>query len=160
MNHPAHGQSCPVDARYGGRADNMPRPWMLPLAVILLLPSCIAPHASAGRDADASISAVRAEIDRLDAALLSIRTDLRAGRDVNQNDKWTLRLLGLAVLLLGLSYPVGKLIWIRLSGLRGDSRTSGRDSELMTPFSAGSPRRDVSSIDAFGQHRPATTRKT
>jgi len=70
----------------------------------------------AADQADASTSAFRAEIGELSAALGSVRSELRAGRDVNQNDKWTLRLLGLGVLMLGLSYPVGKIIWLA-SGL-------------------------------------------
>lgn len=79
---------------------------------------CIAPHAGAGRDADASVAGLRAEIEQVRTAFVELQTDVRAGRDVVSNDKWTLRLLGLGVLLLGLSYPVGKLVWV-MSGRLG-----------------------------------------
>jgi len=82
------------------------------------LHGCVAPHAQAGANADASISAVRASVDHVRAALVELRSDIRAGRDVNTNDKWTLRLLGLGVLLLGLSYPLGKIVWLTSAALR------------------------------------------
>jgi hypothetical protein len=80
------------------------------------------------RDADASIAGVRSTIQELNAALLQVQSELRAGGDVNQNDKWTLRLLGLGVLMLGLCYPVGKIIWIATTAVARrraacDSRT-------------------------------------
>lgn len=132
--------------------------WMSCLTSVMLT-SCAAPGARAGRDADSSVAGIRTEIDRLDAALLSIRSEMHAGRDVNQNDKWTLRLLGFAVMLLGLSYPVGKIIWICLTGLRSSSRAASATdaSELMTPFSVPKPRAHPPDIDVFGQHRPAAS---
>ena len=74
--------------------------------------SCLAHETTAGADADSSIAAVRTQIRDLSTALVQVKTDLRAGGDVNQNDKWTLRLLGAGVLLLGLSYPIGKVVWL------------------------------------------------
>lgn len=84
-------------------------------AALCLHGGCVQPVARAGRDADASIAAVRTEIRDVRAALVEMRTDFSAGRDVNQNDKWTLRLLGLGVLTLGLSYPVGKVVWLAMA---------------------------------------------
>ena len=76
---------------------------------------CLGPTSWAGRDSDASVSVLRGEIRELIAAVAVIRTDMHAGRDVNENDKWTMRLLGLGVLMLGLSYPIGKIVWIATS---------------------------------------------
>jgi hypothetical protein len=90
--------------------------------------------ARAGGDADASIAGIRAEIRELSAAMVQVRSEARAGRDIQQNDPWTLRLLGLAVMMLGLSYPVGKLIWLRLARQRGRA-----DVEMLAPFRAEGP---------------------
>jgi hypothetical protein len=98
----------------------------------LLHCSCIHP---AGRDVDASLSGVRADVRELSAALWQVRSELRAGGDVNQNDKWTLRLLGLGVLMLGLSYPVGKVVWLASTSL---GRRAGI-SRPEAPPQAGSP---------------------
>jgi hypothetical protein len=92
------------------------------LAAVCLFASCVAPGARAGRDADASISGLRAEVRDMNAALVQLKTDVRAGRDVNTNDKWTLRLLGLGVLLLGLSYPIGKLLWLTTGAIQRKAR--------------------------------------
>ena len=86
-------------------------------AAVALGGSCVRPAAFAGTEADASINGFRAELRDFNAALMQVRTDLRAGGDVNQNDKWTLRLLGLGVSVLGLTYPVGKIIWIATSAV-------------------------------------------
>lgn len=87
---------------------------------------CVHPGAMAGGDADASVAALRAELKGVSAALVQMRTDLTAGRDIQTNDPWTLRLLGAGLLLLGLSYPVGKLIWTTLGGDR--FRRGGADA--------------------------------
>jgi len=90
--------------------------------------SCVSSGAKAGVNADASIAGIRSEIRDLNTALLQVRSDLRAGGDVNQNDKWTLRLLGLGVLVLGLSYPVGKIIWIATTAVA--RRTGARTPQV------------------------------
>jgi hypothetical protein len=84
------------------------------IAVMSLTSSvgCLAHGATAGRDADASIAGARMTLHDFNAALADIETRLEAGRDILHNDNWTVRLLGLGVLLLGLSYPVGKIVWI------------------------------------------------
>ncbi|GMU34910.1 MAG: hypothetical protein AMXMBFR20_27820 [Planctomycetia bacterium] len=79
---------------------------------------CVAPHSGAGHDSDASISAVRTQVRDITNALASIESDLRAGGDISTNDAWTLRLLGLGVMLLGLSYPTGKILWLSIVALR------------------------------------------
>ncbi|GJQ27144.1 MAG: hypothetical protein HBSAPP02_21760 [Phycisphaerae bacterium] len=97
---------------------------------------CVHPAAVAGGEADASISALRMELKGVSAALVQMRTDLKAGRDIQTNDPWTLRLLGAGLLLLGLSYPVGKLVWTKLGGDR--LRRGGTDSwPLARPRSGG-----------------------
>ncbi len=78
---------------------------------------CIHPAARAGRDADSSIAGIRADVRELSTALAQFKTEQSAGRDVNQNDKWTMRLLGLGTLLLGLSYPIGKIVWLASTAL-------------------------------------------
>jgi len=85
------------------------------VTMVFIPGGCVAHGTSAGRDADASIAGLRADVREMNTALVQLKTDVHAGRDVNTNDKWTLRLLGLGVMLLGLSYPIGKLVWI-LSG--------------------------------------------
>jgi hypothetical protein len=75
-------------------------------------------------NADASIAGIRAQVGELNTALAQVRTELHAGGDVNQNDKWTLRLLGLGVLMLGLSYPIGKIVWLASTAVT--RRASGR----------------------------------
>ena len=92
------------------------------LATVCLFASCVAHDTNAGRDADASIAGIRAEVRDMNAALVQLKTDIRAGRDVNTNDKWTLRLLGLGVLLLGLSYPVGKILWLATGAIQRKAR--------------------------------------
>ncbi len=87
--------------------------------------NCVHPTARAGRDADASISGVRADVRELNTALAQMKSEQTAGRDVNQNDKWTLRLLGLGVLMLGLSYPIGKIVWIATVALSRRARPGG-----------------------------------
>jgi len=87
-------------------------------AGVLLSAGCVAPHSGAGRDSDASISAVRTQVRDITNALASIESDLRAGGDISTNDAWTLRLLGLGVMLLGLSYPTGKILWLSIVALR------------------------------------------
>lgn len=79
---------------------------------------CVAPRSGAGHDSDASISAVRTQVRDITNALASIESDLRAGGDISTNDAWTLRLLGLGVMLLGLSYPTGKILWLAIVALR------------------------------------------
>lgn len=88
---------------------------------------CISPHAHAGRDADASISGIRAEVQEMSAALAKFETRLNAGGDISTNDAWTLRLLGLGVMLLGLSYPVGKIVWLTLTGIRQKAGANAND---------------------------------
>lgn len=88
----------------------------------LSLAGCIAHGTSAGRDADASISGIRADVREMNAAMVQLKTDVRAGRDVNTNDKWTLRLLGLGVMLLGLSYPIGKMLWLATGAIQRKAR--------------------------------------
>lgn len=92
------------------------------LAMICLAASCIAPAARAGRDADASISGLRADVNEMNTALVQLETDVHAGRDVNTNDKWTFRLLGLGVMLLGLSYPIGKFVWLATGAIQRKAR--------------------------------------
>ncbi len=98
-------------------------------------------RAVAGGDADASVAAVRAQLRDVQSGLVAMRNELHAGRDVNTNDAWTLRLLGCGVLLLGLSYPVGKLVWLAALGLgrraRGGDLADVRDYLLMKEKSAG-----------------------
>jgi hypothetical protein len=99
--------------------------------------SCVDHGARAGGDADASIAGIRAEFKELSAALVQVRSEARAGRDIQQNDPWTLRLLGLAVMMLGLSYPVGKLIWLSLARReRGRPAGATGELELLSPFKA------------------------
>lgn len=97
---------------------------------------CIAPAARAGRDADSSIAGIRAEIRELSTAFAQIETKQSAGRDVNQNDNWTMRLLGLGTLLLGLSYPIGKIVWLASSALsrRALLRIPTPSREDLMPF--------------------------
>lgn len=96
------------------------------LATVASLASgCIQPAAHAGRDADSSIAGIRTEVRELSTALAQFKTEQSAGRDVNQNDNWTLRLLGLGVLLMGLSYPVGKIVWLATSALSRRTRLGG-----------------------------------
>ncbi|HKQ48157.1 MAG TPA: hypothetical protein VJZ71_08825 [Phycisphaerae bacterium] len=83
---------------------------------------CVAHGTSAGRDADASISGLRADVREINAAMVQLKSDVRAGRDVNTNDKWTLRLLGLGVMLLGLSYPIGKMLWLATGAIQRKAR--------------------------------------
>jgi hypothetical protein len=90
--------------------------------LICLFASCVAHGTTAGRDADASIAGLRAEVREMNAAMVQLKTDIRAGRDVNTNDKWTLRLLGLGVMLLGLSYPIGKMLWLASGTLHRKAR--------------------------------------
>lgn len=97
---------------------------------------CVHPAAVAGGDADASIAALRTELKGVSAALVQMRTDLTAGRDIQTNDPWTLRLLGAGLLLLGLSYPVGKLVWTTLGGDR--LRRGGTDSWPLARLRPGS----------------------
>lgn len=97
---------------------------LLAVAAILSGLSCVGSGARAGGNADASIAGIRADVRELNTALLQVRSELRAGGDVNQNDKWTLRLLGLGVLVMGLSYPVGKIIWIATSTVARRGPTS------------------------------------
>lgn len=92
------------------------------IATLCFMISCVAHGTSAGRDADASISGLRADVHEMNAALVQLKTDVRAGRDVNTNDKWTLRLLGLGVLLLGLSYPIGKFVWLATGAIQRKAR--------------------------------------
>jgi outer membrane murein-binding lipoprotein Lpp len=92
------------------------------LTMICLFASCVAHGTTAGRDADASIAAVRADVREINAAMVQLKTDIRAGRDVNTNDKWTLRLLGLGVMLLGLSYPIGKMLWLAPGAIQRRAR--------------------------------------
>ncbi len=87
--------------------------------------NCVQPGARAGRDADASIAGVRAEVHEMNSALAQMKSEQTAGHDVNQNDKWTLRLLGLGVLMLGLSYPIGKIVWIASIALSRRARPGG-----------------------------------
>lgn len=89
-------------------------------------------HISAGRDADASIAGLRGQIDGLQMGLVAVRNEMHAGRDVNTNVAWTLRLLGLGVLVLGLSYPVGKMVWLAVVTLRrkAGSLGTGTGSDL------------------------------
>lgn len=84
----------------------------------------------AGRDADASISGLRAQVESMQTGLVAVQHELHAGRDVNTNDAWTLRLLGFGVLLLGLSYPVGKLVWLALATIR---RKTGSPDTVPNP---------------------------
>ncbi len=118
-------------------------------AAVCVLSSCVATGASGGRDADASVSGIRAEVKELSAALVDLRTDLRAGRDVNNNDTWTLRLLGLGLMLMGLSYPVGKLVWIATVAIRQKAMRLTRggmvpaDVSMMTPFSSPAPNHEA-----------------
>jgi len=116
---------------------------MIALGMLLMpLGGCLSPAVSAGRDADASVSMLRSEIRELTAAVAVVRTDMHAGRDVNENDKWTMRLLGLGVLMLGLTYPVGKIVWIassaaaRRAGFQAVPRvtTPGPDLDDFFPF--------------------------
>lgn len=98
--------------------------------------------AAAGGDADASVAALRAQLRDVQAGMVAMRNELHAGRDVNTNDAWTLRLLGCGVLLLGLSYPVGKLVWLAALGLGRRARGTPyladvRDYLLMKEKSAG-----------------------
>ncbi len=90
--------------------------------LICLGASCVSPGARAGRDSDASISGLRADVNELNAALVQLKSDVHAGHDVNTNDKWTLRLLGLGVLLLGLSYPIGKFVWLATGAVQRKAR--------------------------------------
>lgn len=101
--------------------------------------SCIMPHANAGQDADASVSAVRAEVREMSNTLARFESDMHAGGDISANDAWTLRLLGLGVMLLGLSYPIGKIVWLavvalkqRTGGLKGASTTESGLREFLT----------------------------
>jgi outer membrane murein-binding lipoprotein Lpp len=94
----------------------------------LLSAGCAATAAGGGRDADASINGIRTELRDIRSAFVQMEQKLSAGRDVNQNDKWTLRLLGGGLLLLGLSYPVGKLTWLMTGTLR---RKAGQLSEVL-----------------------------
>lgn len=98
--------------------------------------SCILSGASAGRDANSSIAGIRAEVRELSTALAQIKTEQSAGRDVNQNDNWTMRLLGLGTLLLGLSYPIGKIVWLASSALsrRALLRIPTPSREDLMPF--------------------------
>jgi hypothetical protein len=124
--------------------------------------ACVHPAAVAGGDADASIAALRTELKGVSAALVQMRTDLTAGRDIQTNDPWTLRLLGAGLLLLGLSYPVGKLVWTTLGGDRlrygvadawpmsrrrtdGDERVATTRGE--TEFVAGPPARGGTPVE-------------
>ncbi len=100
------------------------------IAVCQLAGACVYPAAVAGGDADASVAALRTELKGVSAALVQMRTDLTAGRDIQTNDPWTLRLLGVGLLLLGLSYPVGKLVWTTLGGDR--LRRGGADAWPMS----------------------------
>lgn len=79
---------------------------------------CLSPQSHGGRDADASIAGIRAEVREMSAALAKFETRLNAGGDISTNDAWTLRLLGLGIMLLGLSYPVGKIVWLAIIALR------------------------------------------
>ncbi|MBI5762562.1 MAG: hypothetical protein HZA51_03450 [Planctomycetes bacterium] len=101
-----------------------------------LVTGCIQPRAHASRDADSSVAGIRAEVRELSIALAQFKTEQSAGRDVNQNDKWTLRLLGLGVLLMGLTYPVGKIIWLTSSAMsrRALTRLPTRTPEDLMPF--------------------------
>ena len=101
------------------------------LALPLMLASCVHHAAEAGVNADASIAGVRAQIGELNTALAQVRTELTAGRDVNQNDKWTLRLLGLGVLILGLSYPIGKFVWLTSMSVRRRMRPAPMDADMV-----------------------------
>ena len=86
--------------------------------IVVMSAGCVAPHSGAGHDSDASISAVRTQVRDITNALASIESDLRAGGDISTNDACTLRLLGLGVMLLGLSYPTGKILWLAIVALR------------------------------------------
>ena len=91
-------------------------------SVVFGVCGCVHPVATAGRDADASIAAFRANLQDLNAALVQARTDIRAGGNVQQNDPWTMRLLGLGLMVMGLSYPVGKLVWMGMTGMKDRAR--------------------------------------
>lgn len=63
----------------------------------------------------------RAEIEarvQAQAAGWLSQQDQRAGRDLRSNDGWWIGLMVLGLILLGLSYPVGKLIWLWGSRMR------------------------------------------
>ena len=108
--------------------------------VVFGICGCVHPVATAGRDADASIAAFCASLQDLNAALVQARTDIRAGGNVQQNDPWTMRLLGLGLMVMGLSYPVGKLLWITI--------TKVRDRTDMLPFSQRRLEKCVEVVDA------------
>lgn len=101
-----------------------------------MLCGCVHHAADAGMNADASIAGIRAQVGDMNTALAQIRSELHAGGDVNQNDKWTLRLLGLGVLMLGLSYPVGKIVWIASTAVKRRSQVRGPSTEELLAFSS------------------------
>jgi hypothetical protein len=91
--------------------------------LLIVSGGCVHPFAAAGRDADSGISAFRTNMRDLNAALVQARTDIHAGENVQQNDPWTMRLLGLGIMVLGLSYPVGKLIWIAMMSMKDRAKS-------------------------------------
>jgi hypothetical protein len=95
---------------------------LIGLAIWLLPLSCVRHGAEAGVDADSSIAALRVQVEDLNSALVQWHSTVSAGGNIHQNDDWTLRLLGLGLVLMGLSYPVGKLVWLISGNLQRKAR--------------------------------------
>lgn len=78
--------------------------------LLLLLAGC----ATGGRDVNQGVAEVTFS-PRMETALAQLKTKIENSRGIiasNINDVWTMRILAGAGALLGLSYPVGKIIWL------------------------------------------------
>lgn len=90
----------------------------------------------------ADLAVIKAQADEINALQVQLNDLSIKARDIKNlttesNDKWTLRLMAVGLVIMGLSYPVGKIVWIALENAKTVIKNGKNGNHERKPCNGG-----------------------